>query len=249
MNNSEKYRFSDFTFESYEKLLRKAKEHHNFIFYNEINEIKNFALWRHDIDMSVKNAYLLSCIEKNYHVKATYFIHLHSNFYNYFEKENSILINRIVKNGHQLGLHLDCEYYEINSEHELEEIINYEKGIIEHSYNVNICAFSFHNPTEQILKFNKDKYCDLVNTYGTFFKNIAYASDSNGYWRHKSISEVLNDNEKTPVQILTHPEWWTEKISSPKERVWKCIDDRANELKHNYNKGIIEFGRENIDWE
>ena len=43
-------------------------------------------LWRHDVDFSIHRASSLAKIENELGVKATYFLKLHSEFYNLFEK-------------------------------------------------------------------------------------------------------------------------------------------------------------------
>ena len=116
MSNKEKYRFEDFTEESYLKFLRLAKERYVFRSYSDFDKDENFILWRHDVDFSVHRAKRLAEIEKSENLKTTYFIHLHSEFYNVFEAEISKLIHQIIELGHFIGLHFDTHYYSINEE-------------------------------------------------------------------------------------------------------------------------------------
>ena len=157
-------------------------------------------------------------------------------------------ISNIIKNGHEVGLHFDCSFYNISNEEELINKLHFEKDILEGVFGLQVSSFSFHNPTEDILKYNKDQYAGMFNTYGLGFKKLRYCSDSNGYWRHKSIKDALLEDDSLPIQILTHPEWWNDSVMSPKERVWKCIDDNTEKVKDWYNQELISYNRENIDW-
>jgi hypothetical protein len=90
----------------------------------------------------------------------------------------------------------------------------------------------------------------MLNVYSSYFqKNVPYVSDSNGYWRFKRLKEVLTSATEPCLQVLTHPEWWQEKLMSPKEKVWRCIDGRAESTKALYLKNLAEAGRQVIDWE
>ena len=87
MNPSEKYHFSDFTFGNYRSLLEMANQ--NFIFrtFTDFNKNERFILWRHDIDFSVHTAFKLAEIENELGITSTYFIHLHNEFYHFWERE------------------------------------------------------------------------------------------------------------------------------------------------------------------
>lgn len=248
MDNFKKYNFNDFTFSHYRELIEYAKFEYSFITYDQLNHKDNFILWRHDVDMSLHNALSLSEIEKDLNVVATYFIHLHSEFYNFFDEKNTKIIRDIINNGHKIGLHFDCQYYKIKDAKELELKILFEKNILENIFSISINVFSFHNPNSDILKFDNTEYADLINTYGKQFKEINYCSDSNGYWRHKRLKDFLEENKGNNIQVLTHPEWWNQEILSPKQRIWKVIDNNGYNLKKDYDIGILKNNRKNIDW-
>ena len=89
----------------------------------------------------------------------------------------------------------------------------------------------------------------MINTYSSFFRNeVGYCSDSNGYWRHKRLEDILNAKEYPCMQVLTHPIWWDKKIMSPKQKIRKCIEQRAKETENYYDKILDQMGRMNIDW-
>ncbi len=248
MTNAEKYRFADFTREEYRKILQKAKAMgYQFRFFTDFDKDEKFALWRHDLDFSVHSAKKMAEIEAEEGVRSTYFLHLHSEFYNLLEAEVAKLVKDIIGMGHQVGLHFDTHFYNIQDEESLDEKIIFEKFILEKFFDTEIKAFSFHNTTPFTMNCKAATYGGLVNTYANYFQeNVTYCSDSNGYWRFKRIIDVIEENNPR-IQILTH-EWWQAEVMSPKQRVYRWIDGRAEKTKNYYNNSLIKANRENIDW-
>jgi hypothetical protein len=245
----DKYNFSDFTVDHYSKLLLLAKKRYNFIFFNEINKQQSFILWRHDIDFSIHRAYRLAQIESELGIKSTYFIHLHNEYYNIFEKEISLLVKKIISLGHQIGLHFDTHYYNIENESELNSKLLFEAKLIKKLFDINVKVFSFHNTTQFTMSCQNWKYAGLINTYANFFqKNVEYCSDSNGYWRYNRLYDILSVSTSNQLQILTHPEWWQEEVMSPWERIKHCIDGRSFKNKKQYQDHLRKFNMKNIDW-
>jgi len=234
----------DFTEENYRRLLKKIT--YDPVFYTEIDSNDKYTLLRHDVDFSVHRAYALSVIEREERVKSTYFFQLGNSFYNIFEDDIRKLIVKIKKLGHKIALHFDPTQYEINSKDDLEKYLNFEKNILENLFMVDVEVFSFYNPTHEILKFDEYKYANMVNTYARFFaEDVPYCSDSNGYWRHDRLEEFL-DRDYHKSQILTHPGWWQEKVISPRSRIRRCINGRANNVYMNYSNLLDTSGRENV---
>jgi len=73
-----------------------------------------------------------------------------------------------------------------------------------------------------------------------------HCSDSNGYWRFKRLEDVLMDRSIDKLQVLTHPVWWQDEVSSPRARVHRSIDQRASNLKDRYHDRLAKFDRLNI---
>jgi len=251
MKNKDKFNFSDFTHENYEALIKIVKKYYIFSDFKNYSKFKNFMLWRHDIDMSVHNALKLADIEHKLSVSATYFIHLHSLFYNPFEYECRELLKKIIKLGHNIGLHFDTQFYEnCNDQVKFETLLKNEKEILSNLVGCPIEVFSFHNPSEEIInRYSSLNYSGMINTYSSFFRNeVGYCSDSNGYWRHNRLEDVLNSNKYPCMQVLTHPIWWDKQIMSPKQKIRKCIEQRAKETENYYDNLLDQIGRLNIDW-
>ena len=250
MNNSERYHFSDFTRENYRNLLRLARQTYIFRTYTDFKRDERFILWRHDVDFSVHAARKLARIEAEENVSATYFLNLHSEFYNLLEREITDCVRDILGLGHPIGLHFDCRYHCIQNEEELEHSLKRESMILEEFLGQEIRVFSFHIPKPLTMEYPQLELAGLVNTSAEYFRSqVAYCSDSNGYWRFRRLYDILCEARDERLQVLTHTEWWQEKVMSPKERLNRCIDGRAEKSKEWYDRILIESGRKNVDWE
>lgn len=247
--NEKKYFFSDFTTENYRKLLKLAKANYTFTTYQEYSKINKPIIWRHDVDFSMHRALKLAQIEKEEGIVSTYFVLLHSEFYNLLEKEITILLNRIIELGHPIGLHFDASYYGVKNENELKEKLFLEKKFLEKMFSVKINSFCFHITSTFTSSCYKTKYAGMTNAFSKYFqKEFGYCSDSNGYWRFKRLEDVLTNATDQRLQVLTHPELWQDKIMSPKQRVYRCADIRAEKSKQWYNNVLEKGNRKNIDW-
>ena len=245
------YCFDDFTEDEYCNLLKVAKIHWTFIRFPEYKRVGNVCLWRHDIDFSVHRAYQLARIEAEEHVSTTYFLYLHSQFYNLLEREILDLVLKIADLGHDIGLHFEPAFYraDINNIEQFVEKLNFEKTILQHFIHREIQVFSLHNPDiGEWIEIEHDEVAGLINTYGGYFqRNYRYVSDSNGYWRFHRLRDVLESAEDQKLQILTHPEWWTPESMSPRKRIVRCIEGRAANIIKQYDQFLAnQPGRENV---
>lgn len=249
MSNSERYHFKDFTRDNYRRLIRLAKERYLFRTFDQFGREERFVLWRHDLDFSVHAGRALARIEAEEGVTATYFLYLHSEFYNLLEREVTDAVREIIDLGHTVGVHFDCGYYSIGDEESLERMLLREKNILGDLFGRQISVFSFHNPDTFTQTCTKWQYAGLVNAYAAYFKDgIGYCSDSNGYWRYRRLEDVLHAATDERLQVLTHPAWWQERPMSPKERIVRCITGRADKTRTLYEDTLKESGREDIDW-
>jgi hypothetical protein len=250
-SNSTTYSFSDFTETEYMRLLEAAKQTHSFCFFDDYSNIRNPVLWRHDVDISVHRAAWMAGAENKLSVKATYYFMLHSWSYNLLEKDIQRLITKISTLGHSIGLHFDPLFYnDCDNANALEFYLRREKLLLEDISGVEVRTFSYHNPTEVILSMNDDIYGGMINAYSqTIRAKFTYCSDSNGYWRHESIGNVIRNNPKKPLHILTHPEWWQKDIMSPMQRFKRSLDGRMNDTYQKTMDVLKSGGRNYVDWE
>lgn len=238
--------FEEFTRDHYCNFVRQIAKQYNFRTYDKFDPEERFVLWRHDVDMSMHAALKLAQIEAEAGVRATYFLLPGSVYYNLFEPRVKRCMEGIRALGHAFGLHFDASAYSLNSPSDLEEALTNERTMLEAYCGQPITAFSFHDPAPSTLVFNQERYSGLVNCYSQFFRDkVKYVSDSNGIWRYKRLDEVLQEAPPR-LQILTHPEWWTEIPMSPRARVFRCIEGRARYCLSQYNAALAAGGRDNV---
>jgi hypothetical protein len=239
---------SPFTYDDYRYLIKLAKEHYRFVFYdyktNEINT-EPVVYWRHDIDFSPKQAIKLAEIEAEEGIFSTYFVHLHASFYHFWDHTTANQIRTLVEMGHQVGLHFDTHFYKSNEREKLASLIMEEATILQKVTRQPVTVFSFHNTTADIMQnYNSDTIAGLVNVYSTYFREeVAYVSDSFGVWRYQELRTVLEQHEYPILQVLTHPGWWTEYSMTPEERMLSTITDRAKETEQIHSIALKKFAR------
>lgn len=238
---------SDFTEDNYRKLVRMAKNDWEIIDAAHYRDKGRICFVRHDVDLSLHRAYRLAVIEAEEGVRSTYFINLHSRFYNPLEDECAKLILGIIKLGHLLGLHFDPTfYYSLPKKyHKTIPHLEREKEVLSNIFQVEIRVFSIHNPgSMEDLCADQDEICEMINTYGPFFRTkFVYCSDSNGCWRHKRLQEVLEAKKNARLHILIHPGWWTKRPMTPHEKAMRCIDGRAKRTLELYHANLKKSGR------
>lgn len=247
MSKSELDQIKDFTTSQYIELLKIAKVNYKFIGYPDITKNAQFILWRHDCDCSLNRSLRLAQIENEEQVKSTYFLNPHCAFYNLLEKSQLQIVKEILDLGHDIGLHFDADYYDIQTENQLDKLVEKEATWLNDWFGVNPNVFSFHNPTEFLLSCEHETYAGLLNCYSKTFKDtISYCSDSNGYWRFRRLHDVLEKATDLRLQVLTHPAWWQEKPMYPRERIFRSVYGRAVFTMNSYDEGLQIHKRDNL---
>lgn len=248
MTNADRYQFADFTRDNYRRLLRLAAARYLFRRMTDFRRDEPFVIWRHDLDSSVHSALKLARIEAEEGVRATYLVHVHSDFYNPFETEVSNCIRSIAALGHEMGIHFDTHYYGIEKEEQIEEPLVRERRFCEEMFGCKFPVFSFHVSTPFTQACRRMTYGTLINANAEYFQTeVGYCSDSNGFWRFRRLEDVLRNGQDTRLQVLTHPEWWQDEVMSPRERIERCIRGRADRTRTRYEDNLLRTGRLNID--
>lgn len=244
--------WEDFTYSAYRRILQTAVEL-GYVFreFSEPVPDTRHILWRHDIDYDIEGALDLAIIEHEIGVRGTYFIWLHSPFYNAFDVASLTILDRICALGHTLGLHFDASYYGIDhrvGRASVSQKIAREAQLISELFGTSVNVMSFHNPTVSNMLAFEDTYLGgCLNAYSTVIKNeYTYGSDSNGYWRHGTLMEkVLSGAER--LHILTHPVWWTHDVLAPRQKLARVMQRRSESNLAWYDAGMARDGRQNYD--
>ncbi|MDQ3875701.1 MAG: hypothetical protein M3322_09195 [Actinomycetota bacterium] len=238
---------ADFTEAEYRRLLTLALQNYRPIAFPEFRSAgAGSLLWRHDLDFSVHRALALARIEAEEGVRATYFLNLHSAFYNALEAEIADRVSEILALGHDLGVHFDASFYSARDSTP-EEALASERRLLESVFDTSVLSFSLHNPETAGWRDDRDDVAGMVNAYGESLRaSFAYCSDSNGYWRFRRLRDVLEAAEGERLHVLTHPEWWVPEPMPPRARVARCIDGRAARQHERYDRVLAQMGRRNV---
>lgn len=241
------YHYRDFTEAGYRAALDAAAPHWAFIAFGA-DATGPHVLWRHDVDVSPQRALRLATIEHERGLKATYFFHLHSDFYNGMDAATRAVMRAIRALGHDLGLHFDAGFDAVADLAALERRIAFEADILADLAGERPVAVSFHNPTpEQLATFDQPRLSGLVNAYGAALRQrYRYVSDSNGYWRHQRLHDVLAARSDPALHVLTHPEWWTPEALSARARIARAVEGRAQRVLAGYDAFLESQGRRNV---
>jgi peptidoglycan/xylan/chitin deacetylase (PgdA/CDA1 family) len=233
----------DFTEAGYRTLLRVARGRYPFVRFADHARCESGVLWRHDVDVSPHRALALARIERDEGVRATYFVHLHSMFYNALELEALERFREIAALGHDIGLHFDSHVHRAAmAATSVESAVRFEADILREMIGVAPLAVSFHNP-DLDEELSADQFGGLVNAYGRAIRErFAYCSDSNGYWRHTPIAAALQ-GDAPRLHVLTHPEWWPADAMLPRQRILRAVEGRARSAVRSYEAQLDATGR------
>lgn len=234
---------SDFTEDGYRSALVLARGRYAFEPFGTESE-EPHVLWRHDVDASLHRAARLAAIEAEEGVRATYFLSFHSAFYNLLERPVLDAAREVVAHDHWLGLHFDSAF---PGRDDVAARIDREARSLADLLERPVVAFSFHNPglVNDDLALEDDTVAGLVNVYGRRVRErYRYVSDSNGYWRHERLFDLLEDAPPR-LHVLTHPEWWQAEPLAPRDRIVRCVEGRAEAVLREYDELLASAGREN----
>jgi len=214
----------EFSLDGYSELLSVFKDTgYSFCGFEEIDarlaEGHPFVVLRHDIDISLRPALEIARIEYEEGVQATYFVLVCSPFYNIFDRSNAEIMLQIHQYGHQIATHLDLAAYDNDYVKALLEAeilsrfypyINTEIVSLHSSYDLNQVPIELSQ--------------QLDNVYGPAVRGeMAYISDSTGRWRygHPLKSEAFTTCK--PIQLLTHPIWWTQEGETATQKLERWL--------------------------
>ncbi|RPI15679.1 MAG: hypothetical protein EHM58_13540 [Ignavibacteriae bacterium] len=220
-----------FTLTEYRALIKLAKKRFPFVSYTDYNNYDKFVIWRHDVEYCTTEMNKLAEINTEEGIKSTFFVQLHCNYYNFWDKANVKIFKSWVEKGHDIGLHFDCGFHGENVFEKIEELIGYEKNILENALETKVQSFAYHNPVPEALR-RQDNYAGLINAYNKdlFKSDVMYVSDSNGRWRERTIRDVLEDENIKKAQINTHDTWWVDDRIPQIEKLEKALRKAAEDM-------------------
>jgi hypothetical protein len=163
---------------------------------------------RHDVDGDLEAAVTIAEIEAELGVRATFFLMLRSPLYNLLGRENFRLAQRLSELGHWIGLHYDNSFRP-DAGRSRAEWIALEARLLREVLDVDVEAFSFHQPPPDILERAPLRLRGLVNVYDReLLAGYDYVSDSNMRWRGPTAIERIRAGSTRRLHLLIHPMWW-----------------------------------------
>lgn len=233
--------------ENYRFFLKAFQEKYRFCTYDHWQESGSVLFWRHDVDFSPAMAQVLGQVEQETGVQSTFFFQFDSMFYNLLDEQVADIVRSLAAAGHRIGLHFSPVRSYFTDSEDMTLTLRREQMMLSHIAGAPVTVFSLHNPTPESLSlFTENEVEGMLNVYSLHFRNaVRYVSDSNGYWRYKTLSEVLTEPADTPLQVLTHPAWWADETLSPRERIVLATRRRQEETMQRYDNALKRDGRIN----
>ncbi len=200
----------NFSFKHYFEVLDYAKRKYSIGPIEKFQKLKKrerFMLLRHDVDFSLDYALKMAKAEAEHGLHATYFVLLHSPYYNALSEPNVSIIRNISELGHEIGLHYDPLFLPVSSTKAFTRIEE-ETRLLANITGKKITSIAPHNGTD-LPKMKTNRLLGFLNGRGSQISKTAfYISDSVQNWRLGCMCNHI-DKEKR-LQILTHPIWWGE---------------------------------------
>ena len=223
--------------DDYITFLKNAKDK-KFTFFRVkdskyITNSHHNIILRHDIDLSLKEAFQMAEIEKNESVYSTYYVMVDGQFYNILEPQNIDYIKKIKNMGHEIGLHFDISNY---------QDIQHQIKILEAIIEDKVFSIAQHTPVN--IGFYKKDIPNIVDAYTLtkYIPNLEYISDSGMMWRDYTFEEGLTLEKN--LYLLAHPISWLNPknnlISIIKEIKTREIENRKSSFD-NFIHGQIEY--------
>lgn len=213
--------------------------------FKKLKKNQKCIILRHDVDVSMDQAYEIAKKEAKYGLCSTYFILFHSPYYNAFDENSFDKIQKISSLGHEIGLHYDVKFLTKISGNLLDNL-KQEISILAKISNSKITSIAQHDPTySPKLSSNVSRNFLDVNNF-EFNHGLAYISDSVQNWRLGCMCQHVGKEDK--LQILTHPIWWS-RTGIRREQIWKnfvdqrkmFFDKRINQAEKFYKKYLNEI--------
>lgn len=205
----------EFSFDHYSFIISQLESSgHEFVHFGDVPKSDRFIYLRHDVDRSLEKAAAMAALEQGLGVTATYFVRLHSRYYNCYSFPGLIALRNIMKAGHEIGLH--TEFYDVAKVHgdDGSAVFAREKRILEEIIERPVRVFSPHRTTGST---NTGEIVEQLQTLRTanqmlctfdkrFQDDVKYISDSSGIWREGCPCGYLDRYPR--LQLLVHPIWW-----------------------------------------
>lgn len=201
---------------------------------------QSVVLLRHDVDFSLSRALRIAEIEADRGICANYFVHLTSPCYNLLSDIGIQSLSRLERLGHSVGLHFDVSRYAANpTGHLADELAT----MIKFFPGAQTQVVSFHRPRRHAQLLSAlEMPAGVRSTYDKdFARDIAYFSDSLARWASRDPLSSQAFIDRSPMQILTHPLWWTTSPGSALHKLSEYLDDLRSERVEDLERTAVSL--------
>lgn len=173
---------------------------------------------RHDIDISLNAALAIARLECEMGVHATYFVLMHSPFYNLFSAPSARALRQLDSWGHTVAMHVDVTRHANNYAKAL-----HERHALHRVYPfLDTSIVSLHSPISLDPSAIHRFRC-LNRVYGPVLDGrVQYIADSRGRQISQRVLQAAM-RAGTTVELLTHPIWWVSEGATPFEKLQACL--------------------------
>jgi hypothetical protein len=211
MNDSSPDLRSDhFSLEYYRETLEKAiRLGYSFPTVSELkngtHNLEKFLLLRHDVDTSPQYALQMARLERNMGVRSSYYVLMHSPFYNPAAPRHWDALREIIALGFEIGLHYETDFFEQRAIDPLEGVLG-DVAALEKILQIRISSVSQHRPASgMFLRKLNEFYVDAYNE--DLMHNVSYISDSGFKWRGETLANLIGKENR--IHALVHPLTWS----------------------------------------
>jgi len=198
----------NFNLESYITLLDTLAQTYKFSQIKIIGDnVSNTVYLRHDVDFHLNGINKISTIENNLGIQSTYFILLSAQ-YNIWQSENRKILEILVSQGHEIGLHYDLKEYPVHDYEASEGNLQFEINILEKLLGIKVASIVMHQPHTGVHDIFKEHPLYIHPHNPIYQENMIYISDRCRAWRDETLLEIIQNKQKGNVQINLHPEVW-----------------------------------------
>lgn len=244
--------YKSFSYEEYTAIINHLTGRLPLLDFTAIdNNTEQFCVIRHDIEFSVDRALNLARFEsEELGIQSSYLFQLRNNCYNIISDMNIEKLHIIQSLGHTVGLH--CHMNHLDSIDKVKKAIDDEATVFSKLTNIRVDRFSFHRPSQFLLR-NNIKIDGLINCYDKAFFHyydtphndlrVKYLTDSRHEWHHGHPLECQHQK----VQLLTHPYSWSQKGANNLDNYRAILSEKSLELRQSINHETSTFPQELLD--
>lgn len=190
--------------------------------YAEAPPSSGTVILRHDVDLDLECAVEVAVAEASLGVRSTFFILTTAQTYNVMSVRGRSQCQMLLNAGHRVGLHFDSAGH---GPGDLISALLQQRSVLETALGQKVAVFSNHRTVATGLDLTESVGGLTSASAADFRHEIAYSTDSGGWWRYGRFLDSTDFGSRRSVQLLLHPEWWTGTPDEhPAERLHRLAD-------------------------